>query len=457
MLQAIITFVGYLRKAGFTISGAEIESCLQALALIEPSRENFKQVLQCSFVKSQADAEAFSKLYHAFFSLQTHCDFKVRGSQESSFSYLQQHSAHTDGRGVGQSGAGGSSLCQALLSEDFTQIRKLINAALRIVTDESAAVNKETIHELLRKLKINLDWAMTEHQLFQKLDHQPDRLYYYQSLLHKVEMELELELVKWLARKDSTRTLERYAYSLNYRQLAFNQLSKEQFALVKKQVLKLGRRLAVRSGRRGKAAKRGQISMRYTVRSAFKTGGTVLKVVRRKKVPGKPELLLLCDLSNSVIQFSHFFLLLVHAMQKRFRSVRTMIFVDRLEDITTYIQKHDFPEVVEKSLFNSGISASGFSDFGRVFCDLYKFHSSLLKPKTTLIILGDAKNNWRPPRTEAFQAIAAKCDKVYWLNPRPRSTWFEEDSILHLYMPYINAVYECRNLEQLRVIAKQIF
>lgn len=458
MLQYLLALTQVLRKAGFNIAPSDITDCLQALSLIELNFDNFKLVLKACFVKNTNDLEVFEKIFQAFLSTKAISQSTKTMLTPNDCTYLESKASYSDGRGLGKSGAGSSGLLNSIINEDYAQMRKLIAAALMLATDDIAAVAPENFPELLARMHINLELAMVENHLEKYYQNQPELLNRYNSLLEKVKAETELVLVTYLAKNNqSLEVIESYASSLNYKETNFGKLAKEQVNLVHKQIVKLGKKLAVRMARRYKAAKKGQVSLYYTVRKAYSTGGKVIKIIKRKKIPKKPELLVLCDLSNSVKQYSMFFLLLVHFLQKKFRSVHTLIFVDRLEDITKFILQHDFPQVVEKSLFNTGISSTGFSDFGRVFSDLCRDYRTLLKPKTTVIILGDAKNNWRPSRVESMQYMAKSCAKIYWLNPRPRAKWYAEDSVLDVYRPYLKAIYECSTLAQLELVANQIF
>ncbi|MDS1030758.1 VWA domain-containing protein [Bacillota bacterium LX-D] len=460
MVKSIVSFARYLRKAGFSISTIEIMDCIEALSLVEFDVKVFEQVLRCSFVKSQEEADLFHKLFTVYFHLMKYSlPEQTNGQIKSPLDNLtpsEKRASNTDGRGVGQSGIGGPSLLQAFLNKDYGLIRKIITAQISLLDLNNSEVVPQTIADYLRQIQLNLDWFMLENQLLKQSQEDTRKKEYYNDLLKKVKLQIETELIKHLSEKLDADFLTAYAEASNYKNTEFGKLSQEQYALIQKQIIKLGKRLAIKDGRRSKDARQGDFSFKSTIRKAFSTGGKVLKIVNRKRKPGKPELLVLCDVSNSVAQFSQFFLLLVFAVQKRFSAVHTLIFVDRLEDITNFILRNDFTEVANKALFNTKISASGFSDFGRVFNDISTDYVNLLKHNTTVIILGDAKNNWREPKVEALKFIADKCAKVYWLNPKDQSSWYQEDSILELYEPYVNKVYQCSNLKQLYTIANKI-
>ena len=72
-----------------------------------------------------------------------------------------------------------------------------------------------------------------------------------------------------------------------------------------------------------------------------------------------------------------------------------------------------------------------------------------LSENTTVIIVGDAKNNWFPHKAEELRDIRSQCKKLLWLNPEPKEQWDTEDSVVRYYLPYCDVMAECRNLKQL--------
>ncbi len=85
-------------------------------------------------------------------------------------------------------------------------------------------------------------------------------------------------------------------------------------------------------------------------------------------------------------------------------------------------------------------------------------HLASVTTRTTVFILGDARNNFFDPQPEALAAIAAKAKKLIWLNPEPRMNWRVGDSIMSEYQGYCTSVRECGNLKQLsKVVEESIF
>ena len=149
-------------------------------------------------------------------------------------------------------------------------------------------------------------------------------------------------------------------------------------------------------------------------------------------------------------------LLLVYSMEQSHGRIKSFIFVDDLEDVSPYFKRYGLERAVEHLRTKATCSTSGFSDFGRVFRIFEQKHLSLLTPKTNLIVLGDARNNYKDAQISSFIKIANSCNHVWWLNPQPRELWDRDDSIISQYSAWCSEVWECNSLEQLRRIIQRI-
>ncbi|MHB1420546.1 MAG: VWA domain-containing protein, partial [Bacillota bacterium] len=236
----------------------------------------------------------------------------------------------------------------------------------------------------------------------------------------------------------------------------FSRLHQKQLAEMRKYITRLGRQLATRTSRRYRQAARGKLDLRRTLRRAAATGGVPIKPAYRRHDLDRPEMVLLCDVSGSVARFSEFMLQLVYTAQQRFRRLRSFIFVDRLAEVSEIFGLLSIEEAVGMAYRRGGYSNSGLSDFGTVFRIFEQRHLPLLTRRTSLVILGDARNNWRPSRVESLAELSRHAGKTFWLNPRPVDMWYGEDSILAQYQPYCHKIMECRNLEQLEQVSRMI-
>jgi len=244
----------------------------------------------------------------------------------------------------------------------------------------------------------------------------------------------------------------------NLREIDIAKANEQQLETIKKILLGIGRKLAVNKGYRKKPAKTGNIDLHRTLRQAIRYCGVPVELRKEARVPAKPRIAILCDLSGSVAPYSEFFLQLLISMQHKFSSLRSFAFVDNIAEITELAKSGSgaWHLSARKILREAKISITGFSNYGRVWEYFCKLYLPGLAPQTTLIILGDARNNWQPDGVEYWQIITNRSHRTIWLNPLPRTGWQSNDCIMDIYAPYCSRVFECRNSNQLSHIIKNI-
>jgi uncharacterized protein len=202
-------------------------------------------------------------------------------------------------------------------------------------------------------------------------------------------------------------------------------------------VRELGARLRGRLARRERALRRGRLDLRRTLRAAIGSGGVPVRLRRRGRRPGRPDLVALCDLSGSVAAASELLLGLVAPAARHFRRVHLFAYVDRL-----------VPVSIERGHVAPGgpLDLHARSDFGRVLGDLWTRERTNLSHGTLLLVLGDARNNRLPPRADLLRVVRERVRHLLWLVPEPRARWDTGDSVLRLYAPSCDAVLECLTL-----------
>jgi uncharacterized protein with von Willebrand factor type A (vWA) domain len=169
---------------------------------------------------------------------------------------------------------------------------------------------------------------------------------------------------------------------------------------------------------------------------------------RRRKI-NKLRLIVLCDVSGSVWQVSTFLLKLVHTLQAAFVSVRSLVFVNSVVEVTELFRRMRFPEDLGSLRHYPQLNLFGLSDFGRVFYQFSQDFVHDLRRDTVVLILGDARNNAFDPQAWALAEVRQRCRRIIWLNPEPRREWNTGDSIIAAYAPACDQVLECWKFEHL--------
>lgn len=221
-------------------------------------------------------------------------------------------------------------------------------------------------------------------------------------------------------------------------------------AELRRAVRPLARKLATRVAMKRRRATRGHIDLRRTLRHSLSTGGVPMDPVLRHRAPHRPELFVLCDVSGSVSRFARFALMLTHALSAQFSRVRSFAFVDAIDEVTRFFEHEDFVAAVERMNEEAKVvSDDGHSDYGTVIERFLDEYGSDVGPKATLLILGDARTNYRSRKTWALKELAARARHVYWLNPEPIYDWDTGDSAASEYAAVVDDMVEVRNLRQL--------
>ncbi|MEM9609650.1 MAG: VWA domain-containing protein [Actinomycetota bacterium] len=220
---------------------------------------------------------------------------------------------------------------------------------------------------------------------------------------------------------------------------------------MRRAVRPLARQLAARLRRRRQSLRSGRVDMRRTMRRSLTSGGVPLDVAHRRPRAHKPDVFVLCDISGSVADVAGFTLTFLSALSDELARTRAFAFVDAIDEITELVQES--ADVVEPwRLLQHGrvIGDDGHSDYGAVLQSFWEQYGRTgLTDRSTVIVTGDARNNYRPDRAEVLGEIAARARALYWLNPEPEAEWDTTDSIVATYRRDCSDVFEVRTLRQL--------
>ena len=237
----------------------------------------------------------------------------------------------------------------------------------------------------------------------------------------------------------------------------FLRASGDQLRQMRRVVAPLARTLATRLAARRRRARAGAIDLRKTLRKSMSTGGVPIDVVLRKPRPARPELVVLCDVSGSVAGFSHFTLLLVHALRQQFSRVRVFAFIDTTDEVThLFGPDADLAVAIQRITREAGVyTRDGHSDYGNAFVSFTENFPGVLSPRSSLLILGDGRTNYRNPAADVLTHMVTASRHAHWLNPEPRHLWGSGDSAVPRYSDVIT-MHECRSAKQLAGVIDQL-
>jgi hypothetical protein len=238
----------------------------------------------------------------------------------------------------------------------------------------------------------------------------------------------------------------------------FMHASRDEMVALRKTIQPLTRKLAVRLARKRRHKRKGALDFRSTMRHSLSYGGVPAEPKFRHPKPAKPEIIVIADISGSVAAFARFTLHLVHALSEQFSKVRSFVFIDGIDEVTRYFDEtDDIVEAIHRVNTEADVVwVDGHSDYGHAFEVFWNKWGKDVTPKSSVMVLGDARNNYHASQAWVLKEIEKRARHVYWLNPEPKSYWDTGDSIIGEYAVHVDGLYECRNLRQLERFVEQL-
>ncbi len=234
-------------------------------------------------------------------------------------------------------------------------------------------------------------------------------------------------------------------------------ITPEEIKEMRELIRRFGQKLKNRISLRKKRVKHGNIDIKRTLRDSLHYGGIPFKIYRKDKKIDRPQLVVMCDISGSVNQYSRFMLLLTYTLQGLFSKVRTFAFISNMVEITPLFMEMD-PERALSSIFQDTNFTYGWgSNYGRCFQQFISNYSDSLTGKTTVLVLGDGRNNYQDPGLDSFVRIKERSRNLFWLNPDRRHLWAWSDSLASLYESYCNEMREVNNFLDLSEFIDKLF
>lgn len=226
---------------------------------------------------------------------------------------------------------------------------------------------------------------------------------------------------------------------------------------IERLVAPLARKLATRLSQRRRHGRKGRLDVRRTIRRSLGYGGVLIDPRFRPPRIAKPEIVVLADVSGSMATFARFTLQLTYAIRSELSKVRAFAFIDGLDEVTRYFGTgvHFADALLDMSAGADLVRRDGHSDYGRSFGEMSERFGDVVTPRSTVIITGDARNNYRPTGADHLAEIARRSRSVFWLNPEPERFWDTGDSVMSSYRPWCDLVEPVRTLRQLEAFVEK--
>ncbi|MEY2626367.1 MAG: hypothetical protein RJB08_126 [Actinomycetota bacterium] len=477
MLDLMSGFVAELRNAGLPVSLTENLDAMEAIKQIPlEDREAFKWALGATLVKNSAHWRAFETVFEVYFSLRGPEYAITDGTDEEAGEFWREMQEQMR-QGEGKGGAGAMEsltqeelmnlLVRALMDGDQTMLRALARQAVQRFAGMEPGRPVGGTYYLYRTLRnLDLDNMMSKIEQA-NADRMPEPQTDLEKRLEQDEMQHRIEQFKQEIEAEIRRRLvadrgaEAMAKTLRKplpEDVEFMHASRDEMQNLKKALYPLTRKLAARLARKRRHGRKGPLDFRNTVRHSLTYGGVPAEPKFKYPRPAKPELMVVADISGSVAAFARFTLMLVYAIQNQFSKVRSFVFIDGLDEVTDYFRAtEDITEAIQRVNTEADVVwVDGHSDYGHAFEVFWEKYGKDVGPKTTVLLLGDARNNYHAAQSWVVREMRQRARHVYWLNPEPRSYWNTGDSIVGEYGAHTDGVYECRNLRQLEAFVEKL-
>ena len=236
-----------------------------------------------------------------------------------------------------------------------------------------------------------------------------------------------------------------------FKSMNMAQIARSYMQEVHSLVRRMAKKLANMHSRRKKNYRRGKLDIRKTLRDNWKNQGVLFNLSWTYKKVDRPKILVICDVSGSVGSYARFMLMFMFSLTEVVSKLRAFVFSSNLGEVTQDFKDQNLEPAIEKALQKHG---GGSTDYGQALSEFVSLCLDDIDKKTTVVILGDARNNFGPEKSHLMKLIFERAKQVYWLNPEGKYRWNTGDSVMTNYSAYCTKVFQCGSIDQLeRVIA----
>jgi len=438
MRQVFKDFFKALRSAELDISVSESLDAMNAVQLVGlHNRTILKNALSVSLAKTVEDKKRFDACFEAFFSidmLSNHPDSKNATLPDDTV---------------------GSELARALLENDREKLVYMMQKAARSVditqiwffTQKSIYINR-----ILQQMGIGSVNAEIQRQEIINASSpgqgQGGALRQAKDYLREAVRDFVEKQLNLYGQAATTEIMEEYLKGLK-----LSNVEERDFVHMHEIVRKMAKRLSSLHARKRKIENRGVLDFRRTLRKNLAYDGLLVETYWKKKTVDRPSVMAICDVSRSVRAYSRFLLLFLYSLNEVITDIRSFVFINRLIEVTKLFEAYPVEQAIEKILKEIGF---GMTDYGQVFLDIQKGYLEKIDKRTTVIILGDARNNDGNPQTHIMKQLYERCKRVIWLNPEPKTFWGTGDSETRYYTPYCSVMKECNTIKHLEHIVANL-
>jgi hypothetical protein len=456
MNQRIVEFIRTLRAAGVRISVAESNDAMYATDAVGVyERDSFRYALRTTLIKESDDLDSFEHFFPLFFDTAAPPMFNM----EQELSPDQQQTLQQ----ALQSLMGNEQALQQMMQQLLQQLmqgQQFSQEQLEQMARQSGLQNADSPGmesyynrmmqrmmgmQQLKQLMDNLEDALREmgmseeniREIMEMLQANRD------ALADQISRYVGSQIAENMTEEYETRPPD----ERDLMNTPFQYLSQDDADKLRDEMKRLAAKLRSRAALRQKRANEGDPDPKATIRHNLRYGGVPLELKHRTR-HHKPRLVLICDISTSMRYCAEFMLTLIYELQDQVSKAHSYVFIDDIREITHYF-KEKRPDVAVQDVLTNNPPGHYNTDLGNGLKTYFDDHLGDLDSRTTVIILGDGRNNYNDPRIDLAYELRRRSRRVLWFNPEPEHQWGTGDSDMHKYAPVASGVYMVRNLAEL--------
>ncbi|MEO8318267.1 MAG: VWA domain-containing protein [Bradyrhizobium sp.] len=449
MRENLHRFFRAARGAGVRLSPAESIDAMRAVAKIGiADRTILRDTFLLTLAKTQDEKKALGDCFDLFFDQpepETQQPPPEDGATDQQDAEGSDPAAGSPGeaRAGGEQAEGLGQLAQMLLAQDRNEISAAIanaaNAAslsnIRYFTQRGIFSGRILDRMGIERLRDDLDnLQATSPALAERLQDALDGL-------RGTVRETVAQALMLYGREEAENLRNEIL-----RNAPLSRIEPRQIEQMRHLIRQIARRLRERYSKPRKRQRRGHLDVRRTIRRNAAWGGVPFLTAWKRRHRDKPKIVAICDVSGSVARVSDFFLLLIHSLHEVVDDVRSFAFSGHLIEVSDILEKKSPEEAMAEIMSKAGF---GSSDYGNSFNDFENEFMNSLTPRTTVIVLGDARSNNLDPRADILRRIAERSKRLVWLNPEGRMAWGWGDSEMPRYSTFCTVVRQCATAQQL--------
>ncbi len=459
MDERVVEFVAALRSNGVRVSLAESVDSLKAVEVIGVlDRDQFKNALKATLIKEPADVPVFEQIFPLYFG---------SGGPE-----MQQPQGLTKAQ-------------QEMLERALDELRQQIQELMRMLA-QGQRLSDEQLREAARKSGVSRQMRGMNQQvrewlterMIRQLGLTPEQL---RDALESLMKQLKMQGMDREGRQEVSETIQQNADAMREQVSRFvgqnmlnqpsdnprrrridelmnrplSSLNDAETEELRNHVRRLVAQLRSRAALRMRRANQGNLDAKSTIRHNQRYGGVPIEIkLRRRHL--KPKLTVIVDVSTSMRPVAEFMLQMVYEMQDQVSKARSFAFIDDIHDISQPFNERR-PEDAVPLVLHSIPPGHYNTDLGNSLVTFSKDFLDTVDRRTTLIFVGDGRNNYNNPRADLVQMLKMRARRVVWMNPEPPYMWSEGDSDMLAYAPVCDAVHQVATLQQLADAIDDLF